>query len=441
VVYAGALTVTGAAILGVLPAIKATGSQMQGQLRNTGGSTLRFGAVWTTVMIAQVALTVICIPPAMGIAHEAWRDRVIRGRFPADEYLAVRLDLDLDAGPIPTGREPAIAQRKEELFAELSRRLAQEPGIEAVTVADRLPGMGPAVRSGEVEGSPAAAPDFIANLWTATVGPGFFEAFERPVVSGRGFHEGDRAAGARTVVVNEAFARLHTNGASPVGRRVRYVAPDPEAPKLPWFEIVGVVRDIGMTPTDRGEAPYVFHAASPSTINPAVMGVRVSGDPSAMAPRLRTIAAAIDPGLRLDEMRSLDELAWRVDLPAVVVAGTFTGIVCLGLFMSAAGIFSLMSVSVARRTREIGLRSALGATPARLLAGIFSRAIVLVGSGVAAGNLVLLLFVILSDLDLAIVANALLATSAIMMTVGLLACVEPARRALRIQPTDALKEA
>ena len=87
------------------------------------------------------------------------------------------------------------------------------------------------------------------------------------------------------------------------------------------------------------------------------------------------------------------------------------------------------------------MRSALGATPGRLLAGIFSRAIVLVGSGVAAGNLVLLLFVILSDLELAIVANALLVTSAIMMTVGLLACVEPARRALRIQPTDALKEA
>lgn len=101
-----------------------------------------------------------------------------------------------------------------------------------------------------------------------------------------------------------------------------------------------------------------------------------------------------------------------------------------------------MSVSVARRTREIGLRAALGATPARLLAGIFSHALVLIGSGIAAGNGVLLLFVTLgTDLDLADVAGPLLTTSAVMLTVGLLACAEPARRALRIHPTDALKEA
>jgi putative ABC transport system permease protein len=259
-------------------------------------------------------------------------------------------------------------------------------------------------------------------------------------VAGRGFHEGDRASGARTVLVNEAFARQYLDGASPVGRRVRYAVSDATAPE-PWFEVVGMIRDIGMTPTDRGEAPYVFHAASPATANPLVMAVRISGDPTALAPRVRTIAASLDPGLRLNDVRSLEDLAWRVDLPQMVVAGAIAGIVCLGLFLSAAGIFSLMSVSVARRTREIGLRSALGGSPARLLAGIFSRAVVLVGSGVAAGNLVLLLFVTLvAELNLADVAGALLITSALMLTVGLLACAEPARRALRIDPTLALKE-
>jgi ABC-type antimicrobial peptide transport system permease subunit len=118
-------------------------------------------------------------------------------------------------------------------------------------------------------------------------------------------------------------------------------------------------------------------------------------------------------------------------------------LVSLGLFLSAAGIFSLMSVSVARRTREIGLRSALGASHASLLAGIFSRALVLVGSGIAAGNAVFLLLLFATvepELELADVANALLTTSGVMLTVGLLACVEPARRALRIDPIDALKE-
>jgi putative ABC transport system permease protein len=126
----------------------------------------------------------------------------------------------------------------------------------------------------------------------------------------------------------------------------------------------------------------------------------------------------------------------------VVGASAIVGIVSLGLFMSASGIFSLMSVSIARRTREIGLRTALGASRLRLLGDVFRRALVLVGSGIAAGNLVLIFFVWLSDeADLADIGRALLVTSSVMLAVGLLACLEPARRALRIHPSDALKEA
>ena len=181
-----------------------------------------------------------------------------------------------------------------------------------------------------------------------------------------------------------------------------------------------------MTPTDLGEAPDLYRAVSAATVLPRVMGVRTTGDPASLAPRLRSLAMELDPGLRVDELRTLDDSVWRVDVPNLVMAGAIASVVALGLFLSAAGIFSLMSVSVARRTREIGLRTALGATQGRLLAGIFSRALVLIGSGVVIGNSV---------------AGALLTTSVVMLAVGLLACVEPARRALRIHPTDALKEA
>ena len=140
-------------------------------------------------------------------------------------------------------------------------------------------------------------------------------------------------------------------------------------------------------------------------------------------------------------MRTLDDHVWRIDVPAMVAAGAIVFVVGLGLFLSAAGIFSLMSVSVARRTREIGLRAALGATPARLLGGIFSRAMTLVGSGIVAGNAVLLLVVGLSDeVSLDDIVPALIGTSTVMLLVGLLACAEPARRALRIAPTDALRQ-
>jgi hypothetical protein len=184
--------------------------------------------------------------------------------------------------------------------------------------------------------------------------------FERPIVSGRGFHGGDSTPGARTVIANEAFARRFNNGASPVGLRVRYAAADPAKPE-PWLEIVGVVRDIGTTPTDLGEAPYVYHPATAATASPLMMGVRLAGDPSAFAPRVREIAAALDPGIRLETVQALDDVVWSYDAANLAASGAISGVVALGLFLSAAGIFALMSVSVARRTREIGLRCALGA--------------------------------------------------------------------------------
>ena len=444
VLFGAGLTILCAGLLGILPALKATGAHAHAQLKNlgAGGSTLRFGWVWTSVMIFQVAITVVCMIPAWGISDESWRDIRIRGQFPTKEYLAARVTLDREPMTAEGEETPAaFAARLERTYAELERQIAREPGVMAVTFGDRLPGMGVAVRRAEVEVTPDAAPVPITNLWTAAVGPRYFEAFQVPLVAGRGFHDGDRAADARTVLVNEAFARRYTNGASPVGRRVRYAANDPAKPQ-PWLEIVGMVRDVGMTPTDLGEAPYVFRAASPATAFPLVMGVRIGGDPVALVPRLRAIALGLDPTLRLDEVQPLDDLAWRQDVPQMVMAGAMATVVGLGLFLSSAGIFSLMSVSVARRTKEIGLRTALGATRGRLLAGIFSRALVLIGSGIAAANSVLITVVALSDeIDLTDVRAGLLTTSAVMLTVGLAACVEPARRALRIQPTDALKEA
>jgi hypothetical protein len=380
--------------------------------------------------------------PARGISEESWRDIRIRGQFPTREYLSARVTLDREPTTAAGEETPvAFAARLERTYAELERRIAREPGVTAVTFGDRLPGMGVAVRRAEVEVTPGAAPVSISNLWMAAVGPRYFEAFRIPLIAGRDLHDDDRAADARAVLVNEAFARRYMDGASPVGRRVRYAGTDPTKPE-PWLDIVGMVRDIGMTPTDLGEAPYVFRAASAATAYPLVMGVRIGGDPVALVPRLRAVALDLDPALRLDDMRPLDELAWRQDVPQMVVGIAIATVVGLGLFLSAAGIFSLMSVSVARRTKEIGLRAALGATQSRLLAGIFRRALVLIGIGIAAGNSVIILIVVLSDeVELADFRGALLTISAVMLTVGLLACVEPARRALRIQPTDALKEA
>jgi putative ABC transport system permease protein len=287
-------------------------------------------------------------------------------------------------------------------------------------------------------------------FWTSAVGPGFFEAFDRPIVAGRAFHDGDRSPSARTVIVNEAFVREFSRDGgrgSPIGARLRYSAssdrPDASAAE-PWFEIVGVVRDVGLDPDDLGdERPYVFHAASADTVSPLVMSVRVRGNPATLAARLPVIAADVDASLLVEEARSMEDWIRQRDVSLIAAVAAQAAVTALGLFLSALSIFSLVSVSVSRRTREIGLRAALGAHPRHVLAGIMSRGIVLMGSGITAGGVVLLLVVAEngSTQDVALYARYLAATSAVMLAACLLACIGPARRAFRINPTDALREA
>lgn len=449
ILYAGGLAAVSAVMLSVLPALRATRAGLQSHLANrgSGGATLRFGHVWTGAMMIQVALTAMAIPAVLESASEARRNLDIRATFPSREYLAARINLDGTFGDETT---PAAEARRARAVAALERRMAQEPDVVAVTFADRVPGAGMITRSGQIESS-ADAPAYAHRFNTSAVGPGFFEMFDRPIVAGRAFHEGDRTPTARAVIVNEAFAREFSREAgrgSPLGARVRYAAssarPDASAAE-PWFEIVGIVRDLGLNPDDLGhEQPSVFHAASADTVTPLVMSVRVRGNPAALAARLPVIAAAVDASL-LVEARSLEDWIQRDVILSVALPAAVTG---LGLFLSAMSIFSLVSVSVSRRTREIGVRAALGANPRHLLAGILSRAMVLMVSGIIAGG-ALLLWAIARGAgpsgraaeDVPQFAMWLGVTSAVMLAACLLACVGPARRALRINPTEALRDA
>ena len=322
---------------------------MQAHLANrgTGGATLRFGRVWTGAMIVQVALTAIGIPVALESAIEALRTLEIRAEFPGPEYLAARIDVDR---PFEEEATPAFEARRARTFEELQRRIAEEPGVVAVTFADRAPGSAPTTRFGEVESSPGAGPAYDDVFWTSEVGPGFFEALDRRIVAGRGFHGGDRSPRALTVIVNEAFARtfsLRSRGGSPVGARLRYPAssarPDAPAAKS-WFEIVGVVRDVGLDPDDWGnERPYVFHAAAAGTVSPLVTTVRVRGDPAALSARLPVIAADVDAGLFVRDARPLNAWIRQRDVSLAMQVGGLAGVTSPVLFVEPCGDIGLRS--------------------------------------------------------------------------------------------------
>ena len=326
----------------------------------------------------------------------------------------------------------------------------------AVTFADRVPGTTPRGQSVDVATSAGSASAFEDSPQTWSVGAGFFEAFDRPIVLGRGFPRGRpelRCANRDRQRNLRATPRIShgcvTDRQSPAISSVSaYLEPDDPgyaemvARSAEWFDIVGVVRDLGLDPDDRGnEQPAVFHAASAGTLSSLVMSVRVRGNPATYVARLPVIAAAVNASLSVQEARTLEDWISRRNMNMLVTTGAQVGTTSLVLFLSALGIYSLMSVTVSRRTREIGLRAALGARPRDVLAGTLSRAAVLIGSGVFAGGFLLLLFVAASGDDVALYAGFLAATTGVMLVAALLASIVPARRALRISPTEALREA
>jgi ABC-type antimicrobial peptide transport system permease subunit len=208
-----------------------------------------------------------------------------------------------------------------------------------------------------------------------------------------------------------------------------------------WYEIVGVVPDFPVGRIDPD--PRVYHAAAFGEIYPAVIGVRVRApDPATFAGALRDVSAALDPNLQLRDIWTNAILVER-DQGILRMSGITVALVMLSVIvLSAAGIYALMSFTVARRRREIGIRAALGADRNRLLAGIFSRALGQLAIGAVVGMLGAIGLERLLEGELLAERGAVLLplVALVMTTVGLLAAVGPARQGLRIQPTEALRE-
>ena len=458
ILYAGGLAVVSAAMLSFLPALRVTRARLQSHLANlgSGGATLRFGA--------RLDRRDDRPGGADGHRHPGRHGDREPGDAQAENPRSISKSRvsrrSHRSGPAVRGGDH-VGVRGAAGADVRGARAAHRAGARRGRGHVRRPRAGVMwrqTRFGEVESSPGAGPAYDDGFRTSAVGPGFFEAFDRPIVAGRAFHEGDWSPGARTVIVNEAFARAFSRDAGtriadrrspPVSRDRRSAARPRRQRRSRWFEIVGIVRDVGLDPDDSGdELPFVFHAASAETVSPLVMSVRVRGNPATLAARLPVIAADVDARLLVRDAQPLDAWIRQRDDGLTMQAGALAAVTLLVLFLSALGIFSLVSVSVSRRTREIGLRAALGANPRHVLAGILSRAMVLMGSGITAGGALLLLSVALGQgpsgrpaEDVALFAGYLGVTSAVMLAACLLACIGPARRALRINPTEALREA
>lgn len=362
------------------------------------------------------------------------------GGATAPELLTARLSLSEGSMPPGTPADPAataaiVADRQ----AELVRRLVSEPGIADVVLVSPLPGDDlPA----SVETEPLV-PDVEPAREVARysrVEPNFFDMFGISLLAGRVFHGEDSGGAANEVIVNLSFVQQLLGGGDALGRRIRY----PQAESWvqrdglksgEWYEIVGVVSDFPLTPRGSGQGdPRLYHPAAPGMLNPVNLVVRTRGaTPEQVAGRLREATTALDPTLRLSQVLTAAELDRQVQSTRRTVA-LVAGVAMLTvLLLSAAGIHALISFTVAQRTREIGIRSALGAHPRQILGSIFARAVRQVGLGVLVGvGVAALLFRVTGGKISGTGAAMLLLGATLMGVVGMLAALGP-------QPTEALK--
>lgn len=433
VLYAGVLTLIGAAIVGILPALRVTRVNIQDALRSeaAGRAGLKFGGFWTTVIILQVAITVMFLPLAAGGVFESNRFNQRAEGIGAANYLTASIAVDRESHTLDSA---AFAARARQGFEELERRLAAEPGVERVAFADRLPVEDQFKYLIEVDTAAGAPRDGLRVSTLVHVSKGFFNAFGTQVVAGRDFGPLDFETG-HVLIVNEAFARFVFGPRNAIGQRVRIVeGEDSRATGEQWYEIVGVVRNFGWQLPQPQEQSAMYRPTLPSRTRGVSIAIRVR-DPDEFANRLRSLAAEVDPTIRLTDVQQLGNAGGgeaRMNWALTSVAWLVGFIV---LLLSATGIHALMSFTVARRTREIGIRAALGARPGRIVAGIFSRAFFQIGAGILVGSGVAALFGLGSTRHVLI----LLAADGIMLLVGLTACAVPVRRALRIDPTEALR--
>jgi putative ABC transport system permease protein len=459
VLYGVCLTVLGAVIAGALPALKVTrGLGARLKEGTAGGGGLKFGGVWTAVIVAQVAVTVAFPAVVFYERSEANRIRTFDVGFRSKEYLSVKLDADI----LPARSSADTAAQLVRLgatFDALRQRVAAEPGVSGVTFVDYLPrDFHPGARI-EVDGLSDSS-DARPVVAIAGIDPSYFTVLGAPILAGRDFNAGDLDDGSQVVIVDQGFVQQVLGGRNPIGRRVRF-AKRPRIGEVvtpnPWMEIVGMAKDLGMASAVTRQRPSGLYQPMATSKAPSLnIVVHVAqGDPLSLAPRMRALAHAVDARVRLTKFQRLDAVAdtmlWIIGM-WLRITSVLTAI---ALLLSLAGIYAVLSFTVARRTREIGVRVALGASRPRIVTAIFRRPLIQVGGGVIAGGILVgLITVVLSappdsgSAGLAAAARAftlgqvgqIAAFATLMMGVCLLACIVPTRRALGVQPTEALRE-
>jgi predicted permease len=413
---------------GLAPALQASKPDLVGALKDGRGASARSGLRLRNALVAsQIALCLVLLAGA-GLFLRSLRE-------------ALRVDLGFQPSGVAVATFHLGLQRYDAVRAQafqdrLAARLRTLPGVDAVAWARTLPFGGDDGITVRADGR-SYAPGEVPEVSVTYVGPDYFRMLHIPIVRGRAVDERDRAGAPGVAVISETMAARIWPGQDPIGRQFNG-----------GITVVGVARDIRFADLVGRTGPFLYGALPQVMgtlgLEPVSLAVRATRDLGRVHEAIRAEARAIDARVPVIEPRSLDDQIAAVLLPQRVGATLLTLFGALTLILAAVGVYGVLASAVARRTREIGIRVALGARPGHVVAMVLRQSLAVVAAGIAIGLLLALgaargigsLLVGVRPGDP--ITFAL--TAAALVAVGIAASYAPARRATRVNPTEALRQ-
>lgn len=433
-----ATTLAVGVLVGVAPVVRARGMDLHGALKEGArGASGRESRMGRFLVMAEVALAVVVVSGAGLLANSMWRLQSLHLGVTGTEQV-MTFTMVLPPTAYPDG--PSL----ERFASEFHRLNTAIPGVEAVGLVNRLPLLGGDNTTMRVVGDASREAHFVS---VRSITTGYFDATGVPLLSGRWLGDADFEGATGSVVINETLARALFPGEDPLGQRIGRSADDE------GLTIVGVCADIAGGRADRPAPPaYYLPLAGDALRNWRRSAndyfelgalIRTSGDPNLLVPVFRETLATLDPQLPMNRVRTLRELAAErlgARRLAMSLFGTFA---LLALALGAVGIYGVMSFSVAQRSREMGMRMALGASRGSVLRMVLARSARLLAPGLLAGVAVAmasarvlgsLLFEV-SPLDPWTYASV----AAVLALVAMAATWAPALRATRADPMAGMR--
>ncbi|HEX7315758.1 MAG TPA: ABC transporter permease [Pyrinomonadaceae bacterium] len=437
-----ALSALTGVLFGLAPALQASRPDLVPALKDETVSLdrgRRF-SLRSLLVVAQVALSLVLLVGAGLFLRSVRHARAIDPGFDADQLLVAQLNINLLRYTRAQGRE---------FYRQVVERVAAQPGVESVSLARNVPLTGSASTRGlllegqagegnDLRSENSAPVNGNSTVGVNVVGLDFFKTFGVPLMRGRDFATSDTEESPSVVVVNEAFVARHLAGQDPLGKRLSF-----NGARGPWREIVGVARDSKYYTLGETRTPFVYLPLAQNHETGMALVVRAAGEPSALAASVRREVQSLEKNLPVGDARPMTEVIGAALYAARTGATLLTGFGLLALVLAAVGLYGVMSYSVSRRTREVGIRMALGARRADVLRLVLREAMVLVAFGVALGlagawaasRLLAGFLYGVSTTD----PVAFLGTTAVLVAAALLACLVPARRATKVDPMVALR--